>query len=364
MATAPQAAIDKDTFFKQLGFAARTFGANRDYLYAVAVIESGVQNIKGVASDAFGPFQFLPSTWNDLVAKHGAETGVTEADITDPGAQTIFAAIYSSNSQQALTKALGHVPTGAELYMAHLLGPAGASAVLSADIDQAIDIALRAFYKGTALGEGFVDKVLSANSGLLLKNGQPCTTREVLDRIATKLNGGLVQAADLAARLGPPVTDTPGNQGDPPWLKVALAELAKGVVEDKTPGGSNPEIEKYFTATTFGPASDDVPWCAAFVSFCMANSGNAKVVAGNKRSAGAPDWLGWGFSVGRPARGAVAVVSPVHNGTPGHVGIVTGEAGTTIKLLAGNQRDAAGNESVCEVNFLKTDVLSYRWLDF
>src|SRR4029077_17958132 len=81
MPTAPRPEIDKDAFFEQLGFAARTFGTNRDYLYAVAVVESGVRNIQSPASPAFGPFQFLPPTWKDLVTRFGADTGVTQADI-------------------------------------------------------------------------------------------------------------------------------------------------------------------------------------------------------------------------------------------------------------------------------------------
>ena len=127
--------IDKKAFFTQLGFAARTFGANREYLYAVAFFESGgVKNVKSKSSEAFGPFQFMPETWKDLVGKFGNQDGVTEADIVVPSKQVLFAAGYANASQQALTEKLKHVPTAVELYLADLLGNAGASAALAADV--------------------------------------------------------------------------------------------------------------------------------------------------------------------------------------------------------------------------------------
>ena len=105
----------RKAFFTQLGFAARTFGANREYLYAVAFFESGgVKNVQEQVLEAFGPFQFMPETWKDLVGKFGNQDGVTEADIVVPSKQVLFAARYANASQQALTEKLKHVPTAVE----------------------------------------------------------------------------------------------------------------------------------------------------------------------------------------------------------------------------------------------------------
>lgn len=365
-APVPGPEIDQEKFFQQLTFAAQAHGSNRSYLYALAFLESGgVRNVASETSSAFGPFQFMPRTWNDLVVRHGEATGVTAADRTDPGAQAIFAAIATAEAQKQLAEQLGRVPSAVELYLAHFLGRDAASAVLKGSPDQPIDRSLRVFYRGTQLGESHVDKILAANRSLLSQNGQVRAVRSVLDEVATRLGPGVAAAAALAERLGPPPDDLPGDPGEqPPWLTPARAELASGVVEDKSPGASNPEIEKYFGETGFGPARDDTAWCAAFVSWCMANSGNARVVAGNRRSARAAHWLDWGFSLGRPAHGAVAVTFPQVEGSSGHVGFVTAVATDRIRLLGGNQRNPAGDEAVCEADFGAADIREYRWLDW
>jgi uncharacterized protein (TIGR02594 family) len=356
--------IDEEGFFAQLGFAARAHGSNREYLYAVALLESGLQNIGSMASTAFGPFQFVRDTWQDLVARHGTDTGIRATDIVKPGAQAVFAAIYTTEAQKALTTALNRVPNANELYLAHLLGRSAAAAVLQASLDQPIDVALRVFYKGTQLGEAHVDKILAANRGLLRPAANVLTTAEVIAEITQRLDRGLAKAGALAARLGPSFDNLPGSpNGLPPWLAPAVSELNRGVVE--VPGaGSNPEIEKYLTATGFGGARDGTAWCAAFINWCMLNSQNAKIVAGSRRSARAADWLTWGFPVGRAVHGAVAVTRPLVSGASGHVALTVGEGPNTVRLLGGNQRDANGQESVCERDFKKSDILEYRWLDW
>src|SRR4051812_41527914 len=52
-----------------------------------------------------------------------------------------------------------------------------------------------------------------------------------------------------------------------PWMPIARGEL--GVHE----GVNSTRIEEYFTATELGPQPDSVPWCSAFVNFCVQKSG-------------------------------------------------------------------------------------------
>ena len=59
----------------------------------------------------------------------------------------------------------------------------------------------------------------------------------------------------------------------------------------------------------------------------------------------------------------MVVLHPLAPGSSGHVGFLTGMDDTHIRLLAGNQTDATGNQSVCEVRFRKLKVRVYRWLD-
>ena len=361
----PLELIDLKAFFDQLTLSARAFGTNNQYLYALAVVESGVRNVASKSSSAIGPFQFMPATWADLVDRHGASTGVSANDIREPGAQAILAAASTADAQRKLAGLLGRVPTGAELYLAHFFGLAAATAVLRAHAAQPVDRALRAFYRGTAKGEAFVERILHANASQLMPGGRISTTAELLQTVMRRFEKGAEEAALRAAEFGPPPEKLPGDPGEePPWLAAARGQLAQGVVEDKATGASNPEIEKYFRATIFGPARDDTPWCAAFVSWCMANCGDPRVAAGNLRSARAADWINWGFAVGRPAIGAVVVTHPLVTGSSGHVGFLTGVKGGDVTLLAGNQRDQADREAVCERLFTISAVRDFRWLDW
>ena len=135
---------------------------------------------------------------------------------------------------------------------------------------------------------------------------------------------------------------------EPFWLDVALAE--HGVAEIQ--GGENPRIIEYFKSTNYHATEDEVPWCAAFVSWVLDQcklDNPATVTARNFERYGVelPDWR----------VGAIAVLwrgSP--NATTGHVGFVIAVHGDQIVLLGGNQ----GNRVDLAI-YPKTQLLSYRW---
>lgn len=83
---------------------------------------------------AGGPYQFLPSTWRDLMASH-PELGLTLAGFNNPSEnqeqheKAIRA--YTDRSIKALSF-LGRQPTAGELYALHLFGQAGGSNFLKA----------------------------------------------------------------------------------------------------------------------------------------------------------------------------------------------------------------------------------------
>jgi hypothetical protein len=214
--------IDAKAFFRQIAFAAGLFGANRDYLFAVAVVASGLKNTRGGASSAVGPFRFMPETWKELVEQNGAETDITAADITDPGSQAMFAAILSLDARDPLNKSLGHMPTDAQLCCAHLLGIGAAATILGGDQQTPIIGALRDFYRGTSQGAGFADKIAETYSALLTGK----TVGQVVDDSAGRLAAGLKQAAALAAELSLelPVPSAPASNND---LQAALRRAVR-----------------------------------------------------------------------------------------------------------------------------------------
>lgn len=128
--------------------AAQATGVDFDYLLAQARLESGLDpQARAGSSSATGLYQFLGGTWLDTLRKHGAEHGLgwaaqaaadpsRRAEVmalrNDPQASALMAAELASDNRDALSGALGREPDGAELYLAHFLGPRGATQMLSA----------------------------------------------------------------------------------------------------------------------------------------------------------------------------------------------------------------------------------------
>lgn len=138
--------------------------------------------------------------------------------------------------------------------------------------------------------------------------------------------------------------------GDPPWLKLALAELGTREV----PGtGDESRVLEYLSATDYSdPLHDDIPWCSAFACWCVEKSGRR-----SPRKANARAWLQWGIGITLPRRGCIAVYSRGANENAGHVGFWLQAIGESDVLLGGNQRD-----SVCIAPRPRRLLLGYRFM--
>lgn len=120
-----------------------------------------------------------------------------------------------------------------------------------------------------------------------------------------------------------------------PWMKAAEEEFQKGVKRQMGSKNNDENILNYFSATSLGKQKvDEVPYCAAFVNWCLAKSG----YKGNN-SARAVDFMKWGRPTkgNKPALGAVAVIHWKEGGH--HVTFVAGASadGKRISTLGGNQ---------------------------
>jgi len=134
----------------------------------------------------------------------------------------------------------------------------------------------------------------------------------------------------------------------PYWLIVAEKEL--GVHE--TPGpAATARIIEYDKATTLKATSDEVPWCAAFVNWCLKQAGQV-----GTWSAAAMSFADWGKDLGdEPEEGCIAVFRWADGGH--HVSFYTGAVDDdTIVCLGGNQSD-----SVKRSNYPVNRVIAYRW---
>ena len=84
------------------------------------------------------------------------------------------------------------------------------------------------------------------------------------------------------------------------YYKIAVAELGQSeIAGDK----HNSRILEYFNATSLKATEDEVPWCSAFVNFCLREAGLPYTDKAHARS-----FLQWGHKVKKPNRGSTVCV--------------------------------------------------------
>ncbi len=120
-------------------------GVSFSYMMEQASAESSFQaNAKARTSSASGLYQFIESTWMNMVEKHGAKHGIEVAGKSkseilalrnDPETASLMAAEFAGENKEYLERnwAKGGKDIGStELYFAHFMGAGGASAFLNA----------------------------------------------------------------------------------------------------------------------------------------------------------------------------------------------------------------------------------------
>jgi uncharacterized protein (TIGR02594 family) len=137
-----------------------------------------------------------------------------------------------------------------------------------------------------------------------------------------------------------------------PIKKLTAYDIAKQEVGVKEIRGDidNPRILEYHKATLLKAHHDEIPWCSAFVCWCLEMAGIEST-----RSARARSFLYWGESANIPAEGDIAVFRRAGSETLGHVAFFVCYQGDFIHCLGGNQSDA-----VCYRNFKREDLLGFR----
>lgn len=236
---APKPAEPRPEIREAIAGAARSSGVSFDYLVRQASLESGFDPAaKAATSSATGLYQFIDSTWLDMIRLHGAQHGLGEfaeavrleprrdaapgesavvsrvadpelkrrilALRSDPRIAAAMAGEYARTNQQQLRGALGVEPGATELYLAHFLGPGGATRFLRA---RAAD--------GGADAVAVAPQAAEANRAVFFDaDGKPRSLDEVYRRFAAKFDAAVPPAtrAVAAARERTPA-DTPAAQG-------------------------------------------------------------------------------------------------------------------------------------------------------
>lgn len=192
--------------------AAQRTGVDFGYLLAQARIESGLNpQARARTSSATGLFQFLDQTWLATLDRHGERLGFGQlaqaidtsggrARVTDPAmreaimglrydpsASALMAGALAGDNGAQLQQVLGRAPDASELYLAHFLGPDGASRMLTT-LQSSPDTPAASLMPGAA----------RANRAIFYgEGGSPRTVAQVMDLIRSRMAGAMEQGFAL-----------------------------------------------------------------------------------------------------------------------------------------------------------------------
>lgn len=140
--------------------------------------------------------------------------------------------------------------------------------------------------------------------------------------------------------------------------RIALREL--GVQERSGAGEHHPRIVAYHQTTNLpqtptGALSDETPWCASFVNWCLREAGYA-----GTNSARARSFLSFGMPVAPDEirRGDIVIFSRGVHPTAGHVGFFvdwSSASASVMTVLGGNQ-----SNRVSFARYARKDLLGIR----
>ncbi len=183
--------------------AAGRTGADFGALMQMARVESGFRaDARAATSSASGLFQFVDSTWLQVLGRHGARNGIPQlpraqalALRNDPNVASLMAAEHMKDNAATLEASLGRAVDGVDLYFAHFLGAAGASRFLGA-LEQTPE----------AYGAALFPAAAKANRSIFYAGGTPRSLADIHGLIAAKLGGGGAARAPASARATQPAT--------------------------------------------------------------------------------------------------------------------------------------------------------------
>jgi len=180
-------------------------GVDFDYLLQTAVRESSLNpQARAQTSSAVGLFQFLESTWLQVMKQEGPRLGYgqyaqaisvnSEGDYTvsdpqlreqilalreEPQTAADLAAAFTKSNGDYLQGKFGRMPSAGELYIAHFLGAQGAEKMFNAGLQNPDQVAADLFPRQAA-----------ANKTIFYADGHARTIREVYRALVSKHEGG------------------------------------------------------------------------------------------------------------------------------------------------------------------------------
>lgn len=205
-------------------------GVDFDYLLQTAIRESSLNpSAKAQSSSATGLFQFIESTWLEVMKSDGPRLGYQKyadaitvdsdgdyvvADKSlrqeilklreEPQVAADLAAAFTRNNGDYLHQRFGRMPSAGELYIAHFLGARGAEKMFVAGLSDPDQIASKLF-----------PKQAKANPSIFYDRDGARTIREVYKSLVAK-HGGVTPTVEsgFAAQQ---MVSTPPAGPQPKW---------------------------------------------------------------------------------------------------------------------------------------------------
>lgn len=192
--------------------AAKAVGVDPSLMGIMAKIESTFNpNAVNSATNAAGLFQFLPSTWKDMIRLYADRYGVPkDAKPTDPVAASLFGASYVKWNQEQVEPKIGRPMNATDIYAAHFLGHAGAAKLLRSDPN--------------AIAAEVFPKAARSNPAIFYRGGSPITIAELYKKLDDKVSGN-VPPVDPSLQGAP-------REGEPDVL------AANGLADPNMPVGN------------------------------------------------------------------------------------------------------------------------------
>lgn len=165
-------------------------GVDFDYMMQQAKAESSFNpEAKAKTSSASGLYQFIKSTWMDMINRHGEKYGIDVESMTkqelldlrfDPETAANMAAEFAAENKASLDRNWGGDVGPTEMYFAHFLGAGGAASFLRAKDANPLTPAADLFPKAAAANRNvFYDR----------STGKPKSLAAVYDFFDNKFSG-------------------------------------------------------------------------------------------------------------------------------------------------------------------------------
>lgn len=316
------------TYKDMLVQVSKMVGVDPGLMATMASIESGFRGrVKASTSSATGLYQFISGTWKTMLAKYGAKYGLDpNTPPTDPRANALMGAEYIRENTSILKAKTGRTPSDTDIYLAHFLGPGGASKLLKAD--------------PTANAATLMPDAASANKSIFFADGRPRTVGQVYAEIdrrvkvhRTKYAGDARSAAGFSADTA---TAAPGPNVPGITPIAGGASTPTGSPASSTPAGAPPTPNAPATPTS-GPIGI-MPLAPTSTSTQDTPPANPKVpeTPGTQLS---PLAQSVGATMPTPSTPAPTTVAPVSSSVPDYTG--------------GQSEPSLGGSAVAEASVIK-----------